>query len=45
MENLIASGISLKEVSKTLSKEYDLSSKYLYDLYVKNIKNKRRGNL
>lgn len=36
MEDLITLGISLKETSKTLSAKHNLSSKYLYDLYVKN---------
>ena len=47
INDLITSGISLKEASKNVSKKYDLSGKYLYDLYIKNKKNgmKRKAGL
>ena len=35
IEKLINSGKSLKETSKVLAGEYDVSSKYLYDLFLK----------
>ena len=38
MKNFIQAGRSLKDASKELSKEYNVSSKHLYNLYIKNKK-------